>query len=485
MYDVLIVGGGVTGAAIARLLGRYNLKLALLEKAADVATGATKANSAIVHGGYAEAHAKLKGRLCYKGRAQFAGLNKELNFGFKPIGSMVLAFDKAQLPQLEALLENGRQNGLLDLSILNRRQILEKEPNINPDVQFALYCEGAGVCSPYEFAIALAENAMQNGLELFLNTGVSGIQKQGDIFEVSAADGRVFRSRRVINAAGLGAAEIAAMAGCGDFGIHSRSGEYILLQKGTGKLVNSVLFQMPTKMGKGILVTPTVYGNLLLGPDAIDETADDRSTHTERLWKIYTAALQTAPTLDIQKFLRSFAGVRPVSSTDDFIIEESRVKGFVNVAGIQSPGLTAAPAVAELVRDILADTGLELVEKQDFDPHRSPTYIPRPDLPPTELAAQLNLPMGDGRRMHCRCEQIPESALWDAVGRGIPVTTIDGIKRRTRAGMGFCQGAFCRPRTAALMDEMQNLPFDTRTDTERENIHRVTRQQMLEYIAKK
>ncbi|MDL2323582.1 NAD(P)/FAD-dependent oxidoreductase [Ruminococcaceae bacterium OttesenSCG-928-A16] len=481
---MLIIGGGVCGTAIARQLSRYNLKLALLEGAADVATGATKANSAIVHGGYAEAHTTLKGRLCYPGRTAFAALNQQLNFGFKPIGSMVLAFEEEQLPKLQTLLENGRQNGLPDLAILNRSQILEKEPGINPAVKYALYCEGAGVCSPFEYAIALAENAVQNGLELFLSTAVTGIEKTIDGFTVTTNTGRSFKSRYVVNAAGLQSGQVSAMVGVDDFTVHPRSGEYILLRKGSGALVNSVLFQMPTKMGKGILVTPTVYGNLLIGPDAIDEQSADRGTHAPRLHAIYTAALQTAPALDITQFLRSFAGVRPVSSTDDFVIGETRVKGFINVAGIQSPGLTASPAIAAMVQDILQQNGLVLTQKPNFNPNRRPTYTPHATLPASELTPLLNLPQGAPGRMLCRCEQIPEAALQDAITRGIPVTTADAVKRRIRAGMGFCGGTFCRPRTAAIMAQQPNITFDPRTDIERDGIKRVTRQQMLDYIEK-
>lgn len=481
MYDVLVVGGGACGCAIARLLCRYRLRIALLEAQNDVAMGATKANSAIVHGGYAEAHTTLKGRLCHKGRVQFAQLERELHFGFKPIGSLVLAFEEAQRAGLEEMLQNGRANGLADLHILPRERVLEMEPNVSPAVHSALYCEGAGVCSPFAYAAALAENAVQNGAELYLNTPVASIQKQADGFCVTSADGRRFESRFVVNAAGLGAGTVAAMVGAATFTLHPRSGEYVLLNRGSGALLRHVLFQMPTAMGKGILATPTVYGNLLLGPDAIDEVRDDRSTHPERLYHIYKAALQSAPGIDISRFLRSFAGVRAVADSDDFIVEQSAVPGFIQVAGIQSPGLTSSPAIAQLVRDILADAGLSLTENPAYNPQREATSAPYPNRPPEEMGRLLALPMGAAGRMLCRCEQVEEAAVRSAAARGVPLHSVDAAKRRTRAGMGYCQGKFCRPRTAALLGELSGRPVTAETDAEAAGLTRVARDEMLAY----
>lgn len=484
MLDVLIVGGGVSGCAIARELSRYQLHIALLERAPDVAMGATKANSAIVHGGYAESHKTLKGRLCYRGRRQFAALEEELHFGFTSIGSMVLAFTQSQITKLEAMERNGIKNGLPDLSILTREQVLEKEPNCNPAVVAALYCAGAGVCSPYELAIALAENAIANGVELHVNSRVEQIlpsNKTENAFCVKTTTGHEYHTRYVVNAAGLQAAEVAEMAGACSFEIHPRSGEYMLMAQGSGAALNHVLFQMPTKMGKGVLVTPTVYGNLLIGPDALDETTDDRDTHPERLYHIYKEATHTTTALNINQFLRSFAGVRPVANTNDFIIEQSRIPHFIQVAGIQSPGLTASPAVAEMVCNLLRGAGLRLAAKETFNPARRATYLPQAPLTGTALQPLLDLPLGAKGRRVCRCEQVPESALRDAAGRGIPLTTVDAAKRRTRAGMGWCQGAFCQPRVAELLGTLTDKPIDARTDAERDGLRRVTREKMLAY----
>lgn len=482
MLDVLIVGGGVTGCAILRTLSQYALRVALLEAGADIACGATKANSAIVHGGYAEAHTKQKGRLCYQGRRQFARLDRALGFGFAPIGSLVLAFEDGQRDALVAMMENGAKNGVDDLALLDGAQVRALEPNVNPGVRWALYCRGAGVCSPFGLAIAFAENALANGAHIHLNSRVIAISQSAEGFAVDTAAGARHTARFVVNAGGLQAADIARLAGDDSFAIHPRSGEYVLMQRGTGSLVRSVLFQMPTKMGKGILVTPTIYGNLLIGPDAIDEVDSSRDTHPERLRHILDQAMLTTDKINPRQFLRSFAGVRPVADTDDFIIGPSAVPGLIHAAGIQSPGLTASPAVAERVRDALCDAELALREKPDFDPQRRPNIPPAEDIAPAEVARRVALAEGDAGRLICRCQQVPEASVRDAAARGLPLYTVDASKRRTRAGMGFCQGAFCRPRSAQLLTRLQGIAVDDRTDAEREGLSRVNRAQLLAYL---
>ncbi|MEG0378090.1 MAG: NAD(P)/FAD-dependent oxidoreductase [Eubacterium sp.] len=482
MYDVVIIGGGIIGTSIARELSRYTLNIVLLEKENDVSMGSTKANSAIVHGGFAEAHAKVKGRLCYQGRKQFAKLNEELNFGFDPIGSLVLAFEEEQKQGLEDLMANGKLNGLDDLELLDHDAIMAIEPNVNPEVKYALYCKGAGVCSPYEMAIALAENAVKNGVELFLETEVSAIEQTEKGFDVITTNEQVFSTRYVINAAGLYSDKISSMVGVDDFKILPRSGEYLLMVRGTGSAINQVLFQMPTKMGKGILVTPTYHGNLLIGPDAINEGEADRDTHAERLLHIYKEALLTTDKLNIKQFIRSFTGVRAVSSTDDFIIEETKVPHFINVAGIQSPGITSSPAIAQMVAGILKDSGLELNDNPDFDPYREPIITRKELKPMKKIMPLLDLPMGDPDRMVCRCEQVSETTILDAMRRGIPVTSIDGIKRRTRAGMGWCQGTFCRPRVADVMSKELGREIDVSFDIEHSGVNRIGKNEIVSYI---
>jgi glycerol-3-phosphate dehydrogenase len=413
---------------------------------------------------------------------QFLRLDSELHFGFKETGSLVFTTRPEDLSKLEALLDNGRRNGLNDLELLNKDQALKLEPNLNPDVLYALYCKGAGICSPYEMAIALAENAVLNGAELFLNEPVTGINKPEDIFTLTTPKRQV-KARYVVNCAGLDAAEVSLMAAATEFEIKPRTGEYILLSRGSGKVLNTVVFQMPTPISKGILVTPTVHGNLLLGPDAIDEPGTtDRSTHVERLADIYFHALQSTDKININQYIRSFAGVRAVASGDDFIIEESKTKGFIQAAGIQSPGLTASPAIADRVADILSKAGLSLKPKDDYNPNRKPIIEANKEMRPLSEAEQLiSLPSGQ-ERIVCRCEQVTEGTILDALRRGIPVTTVDGIKRRTRASMGFCQGNFCRPRFLALMEREYGDHFSAKTDVELCGAKRVTKQELLDYI---
>ena len=481
MKDIIIIGAGIVGTTLARRLSQYKLDVLVLEGQCDVSMGATKANSAIVHGGYAESHDKLKGRLCYKGRVQYEKLNEQLGFGFDPIGSMVITTDENDLPKLKELLENGKKNGLKDLEILDHEQIVEMEPNINPEVKYALYCRGAGVTSPYEMAIAMMENAIENGVELKLNKEVVAIEKTDGVFVVKDQDNEQYKGRIVVNCAGINSGKVSQMVGIDDFRILPRSGEYILFNRGSGKVVKHVLFQMPTKMGKGILVTPTYHGNLLLGPDASDDEQFYTGTHVDRLAKIYQKAKDTTTYLEPSQFIRSFAGVRAVSSTDDFIVEETKVKGFIQCAGIQSPGLTSAPAIADMVVEIIQDNLLNLEEKTDFNPYRRP-IIERKELMPFSQASKLvELESGD-ERLVCRCEQVSEKTIKDAMSRGIPVTTIDGVKRRTRAGMGFCQGAFCRPRVKALMEQILGHEIDHSFDTEQSGISRAGKSEFLSFL---
>lgn len=484
MYDVVIIGAGIIGTSIARELSKYNVKAVVLEQGNDVAQGATKANSAIVHGGYAEAHSKLKGRLCYQGRKRYQELNDQLHFGFDPIGSLVLAYDEDQKAELEKLLENGKLNGLEDISIIDHDQIMEMEPNVNPEVKYALYCVGAGVTSPYEMAIAMMENAIHNGVELFLEAPVMAVNQTEDGFDVVTTDERVFPAKYVINCAGVNSGQISALAGDDSVTIRPRSGEYLLMVRGSGDLINNVLFQMPTKMGKGILVTPTYHGNMLLGPDAIDGDEAVRDTHEERLYNIFKEALLTTDKLNIKQFIRSFTGVRAVSTTDDFIIEESKVvPGFINCAGIQSPGLTSSPAIADMVvNEILPKAGLKLEKNENFDPNRKPIITRKILEPMGEAMKKVELPLSDPNCYVCRCEQVSRATIDDAMSRGIPVTTFDGIKRRTRAGMGWCQGTFCRARVAAVMSEKLGYEINPGFDIEHSGVNRVGKTDIVNYV---
>lgn len=481
VYDVIIIGAGIVGTSIARELSKYNTKVLILEKEADVSMGATKANSAIVHGGYAEDHSQLKGRLCYKGRIQFKKLNEELNFGFKESGSLVITTDNNKEP-LEYLLKNGINNGLEDLSIIGADEIRKLEPKLSKDIKWALYCKGAGVCSPYEMAIAMTENAINNGVDLQLENRVISIEKIDSRFKVSTDKGE-FYSRYVVNAAGVYTDKISKMIGVNDFKILPRSGEYLLFTRGTGDNINSVIFQLPTKFGKGVLVTSTYYGNLLIGPDSNnDSDREDTSTHLERITNIYSSAKSVYSEINPKQFIRSFTGIRARSSTDDFIIEETPVKGFVNVAGIQSPGLTASPAIAEMVKDILKKSGLTLESNPNFDPYRKPIIRKKPLKPFIEVKDKIELPLGAEGRIVCRCEQVTEEEIVDALHRGIKLKTIDAVKRRTRATMGWCQGEFCRSRVIEVVEREYGEDIDGFPDIEHSGVNRVQKSELLDYL---
>ena len=481
MYDVIIIGAGIVGTTIARELSKSKAKVLILEKGIDVSMGATKANSAIVHGGFAEKHEALKGRLCYKGRVQFKRLDEELNFGFKETGSLVISMEDDKEP-LEKLMTNGIKNGLDDLEIIGPDRIRELEPELTNDVKWALYCKGAGICSPYEMAISMAENAIRNGVTLKLEHQVTGIEKDGDVFRVST-DKEEFQGKFVVNAAGVYADEISKMVGVNNFEILPRSGEYILFTRGTGDPINTVIFQLPTKYGKGVLVASTYYGNLLIGPDASDEVGkDDTSTHIERVAKIYQQTKALYGKINSKQFIRSFTGIRARSSTDDFIIEETEVKGFINVAGIQSPGLTSSPAIAEMVIGILKDAGLEWEDNNEFDPYRKPIVTKKPLQPLKDIKQFIELPLGSKDRIVCRCEQVREDEIVDALHRGIRIKTVDGVKRRTRAGMGWCQGEFCKPRVIEIMEREYGEKIDPGFDIEHSGVNRVQKSDLLDYL---
>lgn len=485
MYDVVIIGAGVTGASVARRLSRYDLKVAILEKENDVSMGASKANSAIIHGGYAEDGKELRGSMCYPGRLEFDKLEEELNFGFLKNGSLVIGFDENDLKVLEKLYKQGIENGLDDISIIEQDEIRRIEPNISDEVKYALYCKGAGVISPYEYVIALCENAVDNSVKLFLETEVLDIRKEEDIF-VLKTNKEEFKAKYIVNASGLNGAKISKMIVQTDFSIHPRSGEYLIMQKGTGEKIKTVLFQVPTPKTKGILATRTFHNNILLGPDAIDEEEIDKDTHQERLAEIYTQAQKSVKenVINIKEFIRSFTGLRPASSTGDFIIEASEEENhFINAVGIQSPGLTSSPEVAKRVVKILQQNGLTLIEKEDYNPNRK-AIIKYKDLEDfNSIKDKVNYELGNDERIVCRCEQVSEKTLRDALSRSTPVLSFDALKRRTRCGMGFCQGTFCKNRVLEVMEDFYKDKVSYEDfDIIHSGINRVNKKDIIKYI---
>lgn len=454
LWDVLIVGAGVIGSAIARELSKYNLKVVIIEKENDVSCGASKANSGIVHGGFDDPHHSVKARFSRAGNRMFQKLNEELNFGYEECGSLVLGFDETDLERLNKLYENGRLNGVDDLRIIEREEILQLEPYINKEVKYALYCPSSGVTSPYEMTIALCENAIANGVTLRLNEEVIGITKEENFIIHTSKE--TYYARYIVNASGLESANVSKLLGIDEFEIHPRKGEYILLSKAQGHLAKRVLFQTPTNKGKGILVTHTYHGNLLLGPDAREvESITEIGTQIDALKYIVHIARKSIPDFDLKYTLNSFAGLRASSSRHDFIIEESRIQGFIQVAGIESPGLTASPAIAVYVMELLKNSGLELTENSSFDPIR-PAIIVKKD----EHFRGSTQSLEPDQHIICRCEKVTESEIVDALHRGIPIDHIDGLKRRTRCTMGDCQGNYCSSRVAEIIARERNIPVE-------------------------
>lgn len=451
MYDVIIIGAGVIGANIARELSKYNLDICILEKEEDVSCGSSKANSGIVHGGYSDEPGTLKAELCVKGNRMFEQLEKELNFGYRETGSLVVAFSDDEKKHLESLYRDGIANGVGGLEIIDGAEVRKMEPYLSKEVKWALYCKDSGICSPYEFTIALVENALENGVKLELNHEVTAIEKLESTFKVTT-NKKAFESKYIINASGVHSDRISRMIGVDDFNIIPRKGEYVIFNKDQSYLVKKVIFQVPTEKGKGILVTTTYHGNLMIGPDAQQVThREDVSTDEDSIKAIVETAKKSVSDFDMKKALTSFAGVRPTNTRKDFIVEETKVKGFLNVTG-DSPGLTSSPAIAKKVLDILKNSGLNLEEKKDFKLYRKPIIIKKDE----DFDGDVNSKEPD-KHIICRCEKVTEAEIVDALGRGIKIKSIDAIKRRTRAGMGMCQGAFCSPRVRALIAKTLNI----------------------------
>ncbi len=459
IFDVAVIGAGVTGALTARELSRFDLKICLLEREADVAMGTTKANSAIVHAGYDAKYGTLKGKLNVRGNVLMDQVTRELGVPFKRIGSLVLAFSDQDLLTLRKLYENGVKNGVPGLKLLDRHQVMQMEPNVSKKVKGALHAPTAGIVCPYELAAGAVENAVENGTELKLECQVQDIKKIEGGFVLATSQGDI-KARFVVNAAGLYADLLSAMVNGPEFQIRPRKGEYLLLDKSQGNVVNSVIFMPPTEKGKGILVTPTVDGNLLAGPTAVDVSdREDLSVTSSGMNQIIKRAKQMVPDIQFRDVITSFAGLRATPDTGDFVIEASRkAKGFINAAGIESPGLTAAPAIAEYVLDLLRQQGLELKPKTDFNPVRKPLlrFSEMSDKEREELI-RSNPMYGN---IVCRCETVTEGEIVESIRRPAGARNLDAVKRRTRAGMGRCQGGFCTPRLVAILARELGIPAE-------------------------
>ena len=458
MYDVAIIGAGVIGSSIFRELTKYNLKVVILEKEKDVSMGSSKANSAIVHAGYDPKEGTLMAKYNVRGNEMFEDLCKELSVPFKRNGSLILAFDDEDLNTIKALYENGTKIGVKDLKILSKEEVLKMEPNLNEEIKGALYAPTGGIVGPFEYTIALVENGVSNGGEVKLKKEVVSIEKK-DIFKITTADGETIEAKFVINAAGLYADKIHNLICKESFKITPRSGQYFVIDKNQGKIVNHTIFQCPSKLGKGVLVTPTVHGNLLIGPDAIDiEGKEEVKTTGEGLESVRQASMRTTKKVNFREGIRNFAGLRAISDTDDFIVEENdEVKGFIDVAGMKSPGLTSAPAIALDVVDILHKAGCTLENKENFIGTRKQIHFM--ELGPKEKAELIKENPQYGRIV-CRCESITEGEIVDAIKRSFEELSLDGVKRRCRPGMGRCQGGFCGPKVQEIIAREYNIPLE-------------------------
>lgn len=455
MKDVIIIGAGVSGCAVARELSRYELDICVLEKESDVCEGTSKANSGIVHGGFDAKPGTLKAKLNVLGNQMMDEMAEKLDFPFRRNGAMVVCQSKEEMAVLEELMERGKKNGVEGMEMLSRSQALLLEPNLADTVYAAIHIPSSGIVCPFEMNLAYAENAVQNGVQFHLETEVKQIEKMENGFRVLTDKG-MFETRFLINAAGVYADIFHNMVSREKIHITPRRGEYCLLDKNAGNLVERTIFQIPTPKGKGVLVTPTVHGNLLIGPTAADITdKEGTETTSDGLEEVMKKCTKSVKNIPKRQIITSFAGLRAHEDDGDFIIQEVKdAKGFIDVAGIESPGLSSVPAIGVYVRDIMA--GLtELREKKEFCEHRKRiTRISELSREEQNGLIQENPAYG---QIVCRCEGVTMGEILDAIHRPLGATTLDGIKRRTRAGMGRCQAGFCTPKNMELLVEELHL----------------------------
>ena len=460
-YDIIIIGGGVVGCMIARWLSRYDLDLLLIEKEADLCMGASAANTAIIHAGYDPVPGSLKATLNVRGNAMWDQLAHELGFAFERPGDMVVAVGEDEWPNLLALYEMGKKNGVPDMTLFDAAEVKKREPKINPLAIGALWAGTSGIVDPFQATISAAENAVMNGVPVFLGTAFEGFVIENNTIKGIQTNRGDFRARWVINAAGLFADAVMHNAGAGmDFKITPRRGEYFVFDPADVQ-INNVLFPVPSAKGKGILVTTTVHGNTIAGPNAqVIDDKEDTGTTTAGMEEVVSGAQKLIPSINPRFTIATFAGLRAMGNAPcrtpgvdykaDFMIEASSdLKGLINVAGIESPGLTSSPAIAEYVIEVLKEAGETLKEKPDWNPIRPP----RPRFRNLSHAERQKLCEIDPAyaRVICRCEDITEAEIVREIHAPIPATTYDAIKRRTWLGTGRCQGGFDTPLITKIL----------------------------------
>ena len=468
MYDIAIIGCGVIGAAAAYALSRYDNKVVILEAENDVADCTTKANSAILHAGYDPAPGTRMARLNVRGVELAKEICAKLDVSYKQCGSLVLALDEKELPHLQHLFENGTANGVPDMKILSKEEALAMEPNLSEKVCGALWAPSAAIVNPWEYALAMTEVAVRNGVELRRNCKVTNAEAIEGGYRLTVPGGTV-ETRCVINAAGIWADKVHSMVEPANFHIIPTRGEYYLLDKSEGTRVSHVIFQCPNELGKGVLVAPTVHGNLIVGPNAEPVEGNDTSCTSSGLEFVKATAQRSVPSINFGESIRNFAGVRANVDTGDFVIGEADgAPGFIDLAGMKSPGLSSAPAAAKEATKILAAHNDLPEPKTDYKDGR--TRVRFKELPPEQKAELIAKNPAYGRVI-CRCETITEGEIREAIRRPVGARDVDGVKRRTRAGMGRCQGGFCGPRVLELISKTRGIdPLDVLQDKAGTNV---------------
>ena len=469
VYDVIIIGAGVTGTAVARELSRYKTEVLVIDRAEDVCCGTSKANSAIVHAGFDAAEGSLMARFNVRGNEMMDDLARDLDIPFKRNGSLVVCIDKDELDGLQVLYDRGVKNGVKGMKILSREELLEKEPHLSDAAVGALYAPTAGIIDPFKLNMAMAENACTNGVDFHFNTKAETVRLDEDgIWHIRTNNGE-YKCRYIVNAAGVWSAAFHNMVSKDHIHITPRRGDYFILDKEVGNYVTHTIFPQPTKMGKGILVAPTVHGNLLVGPTAIDmDDPDATSTTQDGIDELNTKASMYVRNLPLRSVITSFAGVRAHEDGHEFVLGEvDGAPHFIDCAGIESPGLTASPAIGEYIGDMMRDM-MKLEKKEGW-------VSTRKDILTTEgmSAAERNELIQKNSAygtIICRCESVTEGEILDAIHRPLGARSLDGVKRRTRAGMGRCQSGFCSPRVLEILHRELGIPMEDITKSGGESV---------------
>lgn len=482
MYDVAVIGAGVIGCIIARELSRYNLSIIILEMNPDVACGVTKANSAIIHSGYSVKPGTLKAKLNVKSNEMYDELCSDLEVPFKRIGSLLVSFDEEGDEKLEERYKRGVKNKVPGLRIIEKQELITMEPGINPEARKALYAPTTGITDPWQLTVALAENAVENGVKLSLNTKVTDIKKEGNLFQIDTNQGEI-NAKYVMNCAGLYSDEIHNMVAEETFKISPKRGCYYVLDKEADGLIKHILFQAQRKEQKSVIMLPTIHGNILIGPTAEDiEDKDDFSTSKEWLEKLIKGAQTTCKDIPFNQIIRSFGAIRPKpvllvrdeetgemveeENNQDFIINEvESLKGFFDIAGIKSPGLACAPAIAEYAINLFKLSVGELKLNPNFNPKRK-AVTKFKELSPEEKATLIRKDSRYGKIV-CRCEEVTEGEIVEAIHKNVGALTVDGVKRRVGSGLGRCQGSFCSSKVMEILTRELGVNYlDIRKDHE-------------------